>query len=267
MTIKARESLVLSAFIVTAAGLLAFLAGLWLLRPSGLAASAERLPADLGGGSLYITIACIAAAGLYSAAILGILAFKAGKSVSIEIFFFALWSFSLGLELTRGAVPWLLTSGAGIDTLGLTTRVALFGRYLGLTGLFMGSLYAAGLQQERMEFTFGTAILASLFFASIHPLNTSVLETSLIVELGYGKLKRAFEALLLALVAANYLMAWRERKDRSFLVAGAGVLACAGGGIVLRGSPQPAIGILALLAMACGSWLHLKNLYDHYLWR
>ncbi len=267
MTIKARESLVLGLFIMATAVSAAFMAGMWIMGPERLASAAAMLPGNGGTVAFIVALSSAAACGMFASATLGVLAFKAGKSVSVEIFFFAVWCWALALEPVRGAVPWLLASGAGTDELALATRVLLFGRYLGSMSLCLGSLYSAGFRQERIDYALGAAILLATAFSSIHPLDTSTIKAGLYLGLGYAGLVRAFEILLLAVMTANYTIAWRDGKDRAFLSAGAGALACAVAAIVLQGAAPAWAAAAAVPLLAGGAWLHVKSLYRHYLWR
>lgn len=265
MKIKSRENLVLLFLLAAAAALVIAIASLWAIFPKTLSAQAAAFPA--GQRTFWLALVAAFACGIQGVAALSALAFRAGKSASIELFYLALFSLGLSLEFGRAVVPWLTANGVGLSTMGLVTRVVLFGRYVSILALFMGSLFAIGLQQERLDFTLGAALLVAAFFTSIHPLNTAVMGPSLVVELGYARLVGMFESLLLGISFINYLVAWKERRDRSFLLAGLGIGACAAAAYMLRGTPSPWAYLALVPLLLGGSWLHIKSLYAHYLWR
>ncbi len=265
MTIKSRENLVLLYLLVAAAALVIAAGSLWVLFSDGLKAQAAAFP--YGAREFRFALFAAGICGAHAVGTLTVLAFRAGKSASIELFFLALFSLGLGLEAGRLFMPWLMAQGAGLYTLGMVSKIVLFGRYLSILSLFMGSLFAIGLAQERLDFVLGAAFLVAAFFTSIHPLNTSVMGSSLVVELGYARLVRMFESLMLAICFVNYLVAWKERRDRAFLLAGLGSAAIAVSAYILRGNPSHWSYLALVPLLLGGTWLHVKSMYAHYLWR
>ena len=196
-----------------------------------------------------------------------VIALGIGKSISVEIFFCSLWALSLSLEAGRLLILGLSRAEINMAILTLLTRVVLFGRYIGLSAMFMASIFSNGFKQERLNPTIMIIIFFSLLFASIQPLNTGAIDNDFLMARGYRSLSGAFDLAIIGLIAANYLIAWRNNGNRTFLLCGLASLAMLGGAYLLRGSPSWLLLIPALAAMGAGAWVYLKNMYVYYLWR
>jgi uncharacterized membrane protein YgdD (TMEM256/DUF423 family) len=140
--------------------------------------------------------------------------------------------------------------------------VALFGHYCGAIAVFSGSLFSVGLKQERTLAMFAMTVMVALFFASVHPLNSIGQGKDLLADRGVVSLSRAFEISLALMAAVDYLIGWRASRDKSYMMAGLGILACVAASNVLKSSFQPLVAVLVF-----GTWLHLRSLHDYYLWR
>ncbi len=267
MTIKLRGRLFWGFCVISTSSLVLAGGALWLsgfenlehLRGAGFGS-----PQPLG---FYVMLAAAGASGLYSAILSGLVAVRSGKTVSVEIFFFALWAFCLSFELAKVASLVLGIQGASSIAFEIVTRIALFGRYTGTIALFSGSLFSIGMKQERGIPVLTTTVMAGLLFASIQPLNSVFPGGDFLADRGMASLAGVFEAGMVVLAVVNYLIAWRAGKDRAYVASGFGLVACVTAVAMLRNSSSPWMTALALPVLAGGTWLHLKSLHDYYLWR
>lgn len=220
-----------------------------------------------GSWAFYAQLLVIVFCVLYAIVMLGIIAFRAARSASLEIFFFSLWCLALCFELARAMSLWMALSGAGLSAVSIVERFAIFGRYLSFIALFIGSMFPAGLKIERSGVMFSAAIIAAMFFASIHPINQGNNGSLLVVGLGYSRLLRLLEISLALLTLANYGIAWKENRDKAFLRAGWGAALCIAGMWIGRSSLSMFASAAAIAGLCLGSWLYLKSMYAYYLWR
>jgi len=217
--------------------------------------------------AFYLVLATAGASGLYAAILTGLVALRSGKTVSVEIFFFALWAFCQSFELAKTGSLVLGIHSASSVAFEIVTRIALFGRYAGIIALFSGSLFSVGLKQERGMPALTTTVMAGLLFASIQPLNSVFPGADFLADRGMESLAGVFEMAVAAMAVVNYMIAWRSGKDRAYLTAGVGLVMCVLASLMLRDSPSPWTAALAVPVLAGGTWLHLKSLHDYYLWR
>lgn len=197
----------------------------------------------------------------------GIIALGIGKSVSVEIFFFAIWGLGMTSELGRLVILWLSRQPANMVLLGLITRLVLFGRYLSLGALFVASIFSVGFKHERIGSAIGILCFVALLFATLQPLNTGVLDSGFLISRGYQNLTRLFEITIIVLTVANYLAAWHIQGSRHFLGCGVAGLLILVSSHAMRGSPLWWSFTLAGPLMIAGTWYYLRSMYDYYLWR
>lgn len=267
MTIKLRERLFRAFFAVSLLAAAGAGSLLWAMGFDGLEGVLSIWNVDFSPAAFYTVLGSAAASGLYAAAACGLIALKTGRTVSVEIFFFSLWAFCRVFALAKIGVVALGPRVPSPVAYELVTRAALFGRYCGVLALLAGSLFAAGLKQERGMPVFVSALSVSLFFAAAHPLNSAGPGTDLLLDRGIPALTRAFEVFMIALASLDYLRAWRATKGREFLVAGASALACFVASTVADSTLSPATAIAAFVAMAAGAAAYLSTLHEYYLWR
>lgn len=267
MTIKLRGRLFWGFCVISTSSLVLAGSALWI---SGFG-NLERLR-GAGFGSpnpliFYTVLVTAGSSGLFAAILTGMVALRSGKTVSVEIFFFALWAFCQSFELAKAGSLVLGMHGASSVAFEIVTRAALFGRYTGTIALFSGSLFSVGLKQERGMPVLTTTLMAGLLFASIQPLNSVFPGVNFLADRGMESLAGVFEIAVTVMAVANYTIAWRSGKDRDYLNAGFGLVACVAASSMMRSSASPWITAVAIPVLAGGTWLHLKSLHDYYLWR
>lgn len=267
MTIKLRERLFKAFFAVSLFAAVGAGALLWAMGVDGIEGVLSIWNVDFPPAAFYTVLGSAAASGVYAAAACGLIAIKTGRTVSVEIFFFSLWAFCRIFALAKIGVVALGPRVPSPVAYELVTRAALFGRYCGVLSLLAGSLFAVGLKQERGMPVFAAVLMVSLFFATVHPLNSAGPGTDLLLDRGIPALTRAFELFMIALAVLDYLMAWKTTKGREFLVAGASVLACFVAASVADSTLSPAAAVGAFVAQAAGAAAYLSTLHEYYLWR
>lgn len=243
------------------------LLSLWILGVDKL----ERVRAfeyeNLDALAFYTVLSASVACGIFSVTVSLLIAIKSGKTVSVEIFFFALWALCQGFELVKVGSLALSSVGAGLDTFEIVTRAALFGRYTGTIAIFGGSLFSVGLRQERGLSVLAVTVLGGLLFASIHPLNSVGPGIDFLADRGVESLAAAFEIAVIVMALLNYAIAYRSSREKSHLHAGLGLTLCISASIVLRISSTTWIVVLGVPALGLGAWVYMKSLHDYYLWR
>lgn len=267
MTIKLRERLYWLFFLLSAAGILALgLAILWV-GPSAI--DRVRLSFFSGGSaaSFYTIAAAAVACALFGATFTAFIAMNSGKTVSVEVFFFALWALSQSFELAKGFMLVVASRGAGADFFAAVTRAALFGRYLGTLAIFAGSLFSVGLRQERSMPVLSAIVLAAMLFATLQPLNSVGPGATILLDRGLAPVAVVFELAILGLAFADYLVAWRSSKDKAYLYAGLSVLGAATSAMALKASAYPWLAIAIFPIMVACAFMHTRSLHDYYLWR
>ncbi|MDX9897803.1 MAG: hypothetical protein RBT62_02710 [Spirochaetia bacterium] len=267
MTIKLRGRLFWTFAAISAAGLIMAVLAIWMLGTSNLERVRTYDFGSLNTRAFYTVLSAAAACGIFSATVSGLIAFKSGKTVSVEIFFFALWALCQGFELVKFGSLALSSAGAGLDTFEIVTRAALFGRYAGTIAIFAGSLFSVGLKQERGLPVLAVTLLSGLLFASIHPLNSVGPGPDFLADRGLVSLARAFELAVIIMALLNYAIAYRASRDKAHLQAGLGLTLCVSASVVLRVSASPWVVAIAVPVLGLGAWVYLKSMHEYYLWR
>lgn len=233
-----------------------------------VSAAAARGGTYPGGAAAFaLSSAGPLAAALCGLGLGGILALKASRSGSIELFFLSFWCLSLSLGLAAPVSAWLSAHGAAWAVLAVLERARVFSWALSAFFPFAGGLFAAGLSPTRDGAALGVAALVSLLFSVIFPLNYDLAGGIVIASVGYARLALVIKVCFWCLSASCYLSAWFDSRDKAFLIAGAGISAAMVGTWLLGSGPGP-IGLAMGSALAVGgAGLHARTLYRHYLWR
>ncbi|HPG85841.1 MAG TPA: hypothetical protein PLQ29_04010 [Spirochaetales bacterium] len=267
MTIRLRERLYRAFFAAAASATILAVVAIWIPGLDGLERVRATAFPSLDAVGFYSALAASGICAVYAAVVSGLIVFRSGRTVSVEIFFFSLWAFCQVFELARIGSALLGMANANIGAYSLMTRFALFGRYSGSIGLFAGSLFSVGLKQERALPSMTFAFMAGLLFASIHPLNSVAPGADLLADRGIEPLARSFELAILALALIDYCLAWRSVKDKAYLLAAAGLTMCVVATTTLRAMATPWAVIAATPILVAGTWLYIKSMHDYYLWR
>lgn len=266
MTIKLRERLFWGFFAATTLAVFGIITLVWLAGPSVIIRIVPDI-ADSTPTMAYLVLAAAGLCGLYAMIVSGVVALRSGKTVSVEIFFFAFWAFCQSFELVKFVSVLLLANGAGSGSFELVTRVALFGRYGATMAIFAGSLFSAGLKSERGAPLFLAILLVALFFATMHPLNSIGPGVDLLADRGSMPLARAFQTTLVILAVLNYALAWYASKDRAYLVSAAGMILCVVSIAVVQRSAHVVALAVAVPFLVVGTIAYIRSMHAYYLWR
>jgi hypothetical protein len=267
MTIKLREHLFRGFFALSVAMTLTSFLTLWFVGAEGIEHARTSGLGNADPRVFYTVLAAACASGLYALTVSAFLAMRSGKTVSVELFFFALWALCQAFELTKIVSVAFGTMGAGSGVYELATRAALAGRYCGAIAVFSGSLFAVGLKQERGIPILMVTLVSALLFASMHPLNSVGPGKDFLADRGIEPLTGALELSLTMLATVNYLIAWRAGKDRAYVWTCVGLVLCVAASAVLKTIPNPIVASASIPVLVFGTWLHIKSLHDYYLWR
>jgi hypothetical protein len=223
-------------------------------------------------GSLLLSSQYLAAGGiglcaLYSALVLGFILYSFRKTVSAEIYFFAFWVLSVGLEALRLVVFDLAASGGSVYWQTVTTKALLFARYAGYLSLFASGLYAAGFRSEKLGTVVATVIAISLGLATAMPINTGSFASTLELRAGYVELNSILVFVVAIVTVIDYLYAAHSTGEASYrlIALGAAVFLVGHRLLSTQWNPFYMIGGFALLV--AGSWLYVSRLHSYYLWQ
>ncbi len=184
------------------------------------------------------------------------------KTSSAEIFFAAIFLGFSSLEALR-LVP-LFVEGSAIAI--TVTRAAMLDRFLGLFAMFAASFYSLGVSQKGMGGLAVASITVSTVLASQVPVHNQELMPSLVFPVGF------LDSLLLVMVCIgafgfmNYLVAWRTKGGREYLIMGLAMIGAIAGKELALWSPNLAALIIGLALYAGSAYLYGATCHRLYMW-
>jgi hypothetical protein len=223
-------------------------------------------------GSITISSHYLAAAGiglcaLYSALGLGYILYSFRKTVSAEIFFYAFWVLSVGLEVLRLGI-FDLASGAGsIYWQILVMKCLLFSRYAGYLSLFASGLYASGFRNEKLGTVIVIILAISFGLATAMPINTGAFSPTLDLLPGYAGLNAGLAIIASVVTVLSYLYAARSTGESSYRLIALGAAFFLVGYRLLTTQWNPFALIAGFVLLVAGSWLFVSRLHAYYLWQ
>jgi len=185
---------------------------------------------------------------------------------SSELYFFLIFLLSLTFETLRTVELYLLYVDVPPVYGVLLTRLIVAARVTGAISLFAAGLYAVGVEYPRIGTMTIVVIVASTVFVSIVPVDTNVVQATLLHRLeGQSSLQIAILALG-ALTIINYGIAGsRGHRERGGLIALAGACVVAGSQLMWF-APGLIPGTVAAVLLAVGSSIFLLVTRAHLLW-
>jgi hypothetical protein len=217
--------------------------------------------------SHYLAAAGVGLCALYSALCLGFILYSFRKTVSSEIYFYAFWVLSIGLEVLRLAIFDLAAGGSSTYWQIVVTKALLFARYSGNLSLFASGLYAAGFRNEKL----GTVVFAiqaiALGLATSMPINTGTFEPTLELQAGYALLNGGLALTVAIVTVANYLYAASSTGEASYRLVALGTALFLAGAQIIASRWNPLAIIVGFVLLAVGSWLYVSRLHSYYLWQ
>jgi len=223
--------------------------------------------AGISISSLFLVCLATAFGALFSIGALGTVLASFRKTVSPEIYFFAVWVASIAFETLRPLGLFLAVHGATLGTQLIVAKVQLWARYAGLLALFVSGLHAAGMRNDKPLTELLLVLGIAVGLASLMPMNSGVWDANLSMKPGYFFLNEGFYIGVSILTVVNYFVAVRMRSDKSFLWAALGIGACLSGSRILFASMVPLTPLLALAFLAAGSALFIWKMHSYYLWQ
>ncbi|MDR1096155.1 MAG: hypothetical protein LBL31_07175 [Spirochaetaceae bacterium] len=236
----------------------------------GLAEEAVKRPFDYGTlnwpANAYVPFAAMLAAAFYAVVVQTLVYRFFEKTQSPEIYFFALFAFSVTFDCGRMVIPLQRLYALPQAFPVAAERLELFGRFFGLLALFASSVYATGFKAQKQGTVFFAITLIALLFAIRIPIDPLAWDTSLRLNSGYRSMFDVVEAVIALLAVASYLVSARLRGNREFILIGAGVFLVFIGQSLLFGADTIFTPAPAFLCLAAGTWLVCKPLHRIYLW-
>lgn len=275
MTIAARRRIYWSLFLCACACFIGFF-------PLYIQLSrADRYPAFLAKagalgsfrlGALVLSSHTLAAAGvglcaLFAALCLGFILQSFRKTVSAEIYFYAFWVLSVGLEALRLVVFDLAAGGGSIYWQIVATKVLLCSRYAGYLSLFASGLYAAGFRNEKIGTVAAVILTISMGLATAMPVNTGAFAPTLELRAGYIELNSGLILVVAVVTVANYLYAAHSSGEASYRLVALGAAVFLVGHRLLTTQWNPFAVIAGFALLVAGSWLFVSRLHSYYLWQ
>jgi hypothetical protein len=224
----------------------------------------------IGSNSLsshYLAAGGIGLCALYSALVLGYILYSFRKTVSAEIYFFAFWVLSVGLETLRLSVFNLAAGGGSVYWQIAATKALIFSRYAGYLSLFVSGLYAAGFRNEKLGTVAAVVLAISFGLATAMPINTGSFAATLELRAGYVELNSILVFAVAIVTVADYLYAAHSTGEKAyrFVALGAGVFLV--GHRLLTTQWNPLAMIAGFVLLVAGSWLYVSRLHSYYLWQ
>ncbi len=216
--------------------------------------------------SLWTTMAAIPFASLYAAGTVAMLYYSFEKTQAPEILFFALFAFSLVLEVFRIAVPIAYAREWPPAFVVGAARVIAFGRFFGVLALLASGVYANGVDFQKHGRVIIIAVLAALTIAAGIPVDGLDYDTAFTPVAGYRSMLDLTELTIEAIAVISFLVGAYVRSARELYSASLGVfLAAAGRAFLLRGDNWLTVPLGSALLIA-GTWIFVVKLHRYYLW-
>ncbi len=188
------------------------------------------------------------------------------RTLSPQVFFFALFLVGLAFEGGRTGQAYLFSRGVSYALLGTLTRFVAFGRILAMSSLVASSLYAAGISYQKHGVVLAIIVAISGGVSYASPVNTLVIAPDLLFRVGEGYSVDVVHLLLGIVAVVNYLQAAWSEERREYVAHAGALLAIVIGWLLIIEIPMvPGIGVGAAL-LTGGTALFLKRRYSSYLW-
>jgi hypothetical protein len=188
------------------------------------------------------------------------------KTQSSEILFFSLFVMSLAFEAIRILVPlWKVYGFPGVFLV-ISTRALLFFRYLGLFSLFIASVYASGLGEQKQENSIFILILVTLTLALMVPVDGLSWDSTLVPVFGHSTMFRMVDMGITGITVISFLIGSYTRGTKEYIRIGIGSFLVFWGRAVLFSSDTWVTPFPGLMLLVLGTWLVCAQLHRVYLW-
>jgi hypothetical protein len=172
--------------------------------------------------------------------------------------FIMVFLFALGLECLRAGTAVLYALDGPVSPSVLLTRVMYWGRFVGMLGLLVASLYCTELKYRKFFLLAGVVLLVSFAMAAYIPVDRSVFLVQLTWKLGDEQSVWFVNLAIGLLTILTAIAAALTRRDRRFirLAAAIAVLVCSRE--LLFFATQPAVLVAGIVAQAAGAVLCMR---------
>ncbi len=188
------------------------------------------------------------------------------KTVSQEMFFFINFTVFLCLENVRIFQLVLITLPVSPYFGSLLTRLVYFGFFLEVSCIFFASIYALGVEYQKLGTILGINLLVSFVLAASLPVDVTSLRPDLLFEIGYSRGILIIFLCIQAFTIVNYLRASQLRVSRDYAIMGAAMVAVMTGRTLLFYLFQPVWILLGFGLLAAGTAVFARKTHDLYLW-
>jgi len=238
--------------------------------PSFLVKAHAATSMNLGGLRLSSHVAAALGIGLcvvYATFTLGFILFNFRKTASAEIFFYAFWVLSVGLEVLRLALAWAIGGGAPIPLQILGAKALVFSRFVGYFSIFLSGLYAVGFRNEKLGTVIALMVAVAFGLAASIPVDTGSFTVMLELRPGYANVTQGLGLVAGLVTIANFLHAARVASEAAYRAAALGCLLFLLGRHLLVAYWNPYLMGVGLILLATGSALFVRRLHAYYLWQ
>jgi hypothetical protein len=214
----------------------------------------------------YVSLATMICSALYAFVAMILIYYFFEKTQSPEILFFAFFVSAFAFEGLRIAVPLKEVYDLSAFYLILSSRILLFGRFFGIFSLFVASVYAAGLGEQKQENIVFIIAIAALVVALSVPIDGLAWDSSLMMLRGSPSMLRMVEAGTMLITTVSFLVSAYSRGSKEYIFIGLGAFLVFLGRSMLFSTDTWITPLPALLLLAGGTWISCVQLHHVYLW-
>lgn len=188
------------------------------------------------------------------------------KSVSPEIFFYAIFLFSISFESLRIFILqfMLLDYPASFEM--VFSKILYGTRAFSVFSLFSASLFCTGFESRRMAGILAVILFVSVFFGLNVILLTNNTSRYFIISPGHHREIYFFFIIILVFSLINYLFAIYKTGLKDHLLLGLATLVSAAGCIIIFFPASIIMFLAGILAITLGTVLYSVKIHSLYLW-
>lgn len=186
------------------------------------------------------------------------------KTQSSEIIYFVFFLLGLTVEFHRLFFPlkdlWFNSTNASI----LVTKAVLFGRTVCPLALLFSVIYSNFESRQYIEQNIVGLTVASIFVATLIPVNTSVILPTGRLQYGFGNM---YEIMTISiLITALVSQFFKNLTSHTSLKLSFGFLILIAGYLVMQIAYNIFFNGLGIILLCYGTFMYLKALHQQYLW-
>ncbi|WP_041611761.1 hypothetical protein [Treponema primitia] len=226
----------------------------------------QALVAPFFQPAAYVAFVTTISSVLYAFITMFLIYYFFEKTQSPEILFFALFVVSLAFESLRIMVPFRVVKDLPSVVLVISARVLIFGRYYGLFSLFVASVYAAGLDQQKQGNVVFIIAVATLTIALGVPIDGLSWDSSMLVIFGFATMFKTVEIGIVLITMLSFFISAYTRGAKEYVFIGIGSVLVSLGRTVLLSADTWVTPLPGLILLIGGTWIICSQLHRVYLW-